>query len=120
MGYKDTWFGKIPFHIYSGRKFDGRTYWLHKSVRVFSGELVPMNEANPDGSITVLGALEYKFRDFPYGVADKSGLQKSLEKFTEELRKYDGVRIVKKTKNILRAIYKNEKLMVAITTSANG
>ena len=79
-----------------------------------------MNEANPDGSITVLGALECKYRDFPLGVADKGALQKSLEKFTDELRKYDGVKIIKKTKNILRAIYKNEKLMVAITTSANG
>jgi hypothetical protein len=116
--FYDTWFGKRHLVIRaSGCERTKRTYWMNESVEMFTGNLVPMHKKNPDGSIDILGAEIITLRPgMRIGSYDREGLQKSLVAHAEYL-KSEGARIVKKTKNILIARYKNETAKYVISRS---
>ncbi len=115
MTYSNTWFGKQTFTMKGGRVFEGRIYWIHSCVEVFTGNLVPMNHKNPDGSISVLGAENlFITKEFSFGSHDKKRMQKDLEEHAEKLKEA-GAKIIKKTKNILVARHGNETALWEIT-----
>lgn len=113
MTHNETFFGKQTMTMYGGGVHFGRTYWVHFTHDVFTGELERMNNKNPDGSIDVLGARVHRFGGCTWGTTNRGGLQKSLAVHADKLKE-SGATIVKQTKNTLIARYKGEKIMYAI------
>ena len=117
MTYSDTWFGKQPMTLYSSCPLFGRRYWMHQTVEVMTGRLLPMNRKNADGSIDVLGVeVERLHPGLVTGCFGAKGLQRSLREFAEQVAAA-GATIVKQTKNTLVARYKRETMKVEISTS---
>lgn len=117
MTYSDTWFGKQPMPIHSSFPWDGRHYWMHKTVQVITGKLQPMHHKNPDGSIDVLGAeILHLHPGLVMGSYGVKSLQRSLAEFAEQVAAA-GATIVKQTKNTLTACYKSETMKIEISTS---
>lgn len=116
MNYSETWFGQHPISIHAcGGFYNGRTYWLHQTVEIFTGNIVSMYRKNPDGSSDVLGAEFLRLRPgFITGSRNRENLQRSIEDHATVLSKA-GALIVKQTKNTLVALYGKERLKMVIS-----
>lgn len=113
MEYYDTWFGKNGIVIYGGGNYCDRQYRMHIKIDVFTGKFSPMHQKNEDGSISILGAEVLSFSSPVFGSHYRDGMQKSIVKYAERIEEL-GAKIVKRTKNTLRAKYKNESLTIVI------
>lgn len=113
MNYENTFFGKLPMTMYGACGF-GKTYWLHSYVKVGGGFFF-MNEKNKDGSIDVIGYRQTALvNPISFGSSRKDLLQKSIKEHAEKLAK-EGASIVRQTRNVLVARWKNEEAVYKIS-----
>lgn len=118
MNYYDTWFGKNGIVMYGGGKRCDRLYWLHVKIDVFTGKLVPMHQKNEDGSISVLGAEIITFYcPVVHGSRYRDGMQESIVIYAKRIKDL-GAKIIKQTKNTLRAEHGNERITIELKTTS--
>lgn len=113
MRYYETWFGNHPMMYCSGGKRAPRQYWMHMTLEVFTGQLVPMHRKNPDGSIDVLGAQIERMGGAVVGTKYREGLQLSLVRYAERIEEL-GAKVIYRSKNKLKARYKAETITFEI------